>query len=311
MDNERYEAIIAEDADRAVRNAFKRKKRLVPTHIQLYPYQAERAYTRLLEGYTKKIRAEYKKAMPQILKAYKDEIHTDAAFNFTSLLGALLSVIRKNTSKIILGAALVGQLLKVGEQTQKTALTEWKKTINDTLKVNIYDDYYMGDFFQDNVSKWVEQNVSLIQGLTDDMATQMSELIDNAYSSGLKVTELQKQIQAKFDMDERRAKLISRDQIAKLNSQITQAYQRDAGITKYKWLTCRDERVRASHRALDGKIFSWDDPPEMWHEAKSGKVYEGRRCHPGEDYCCRCVAIPVFERDAVTLPIKDDKGNQK
>jgi hypothetical protein len=48
--------------------------------------------------------------------------------------------------------------------------------------------------------------------------------------------------------------------------------------THYVWRTQGDARVRASHRANDGKIFAWDDPPPTGH--------------PGEDYGCRCRAEP-------------------
>ena len=44
--------------------------------------------------------------------------------------------------------------------------------------------------------------------------------------------------------------------------------------THYIWRTRGDGRVRASHAANNGRIFSWDNPPPMGH--------------PGEDYNCRC-----------------------
>ena len=47
---------------------------------------------------------------------------------------------------------------------------------------------------------------------------------------------------------------------------------------RYVWHTRNDEKVRQSHRANDGHIFSWDDPPDTGH--------------PGTDYNCRCEAIP-------------------
>ena len=83
--------------------------------------------------------------------------------------------------------------------------------------------------------------------------------------------------------------------------------QEDAGCTKYRWSSSKDSRVRDCHRALDGKIFRWDDPPEMWYETKADRVYTGRHCHPGEDYCCRCVAIPVFDLDTVDVPMQKAK----
>jgi hypothetical protein len=31
-------------------------------------------------------------------------------------------------------------------------------------------------------------------------------------------------------------------------------------------------------------------------------AYTGRRCHPGKDYNCRCVALPVFNLPGLNLP---------
>lgn len=54
---------------------------------------------------------------------------------------------------------------------------------------------------------------------------------------------------------------------------------KQAGLSdQYVWRTRRDERVRRSHRMNDGRVFSWADAPATGH--------------PGEDYNCRCEAVP-------------------
>jgi len=58
--------------------------------------------------------------------------------------------------------------------------------------------------------------------------------------------------------------------------------QKEIGVDSYVWNTAHDERVRDSHREKDGKTFKWSEPP-----ADTG--------HPGEDFQCRCIGIPVFE----------------
>ena len=45
--------------------------------------------------------------------------------------------------------------------------------------------------------------------------------------------------------------------------------------------------VREMHKALAGKVFSWDDPP-ITNE-------KGDRNNPGQDYGCRCYARPIVE----------------
>lgn len=51
-----------------------------------------------------------------------------------------------------------------------------------------------------------------------------------------------------------------------------------SGGSHYIWRTRGDNKVRASHAANNGRIFSWDNPPPTGH--------------PGEDYNCRCWAQP-------------------
>jgi SPP1 gp7 family putative phage head morphogenesis protein len=64
--------------------------------------------------------------------------------------------------------------------------------------------------------------------------------------------------------------------------------QQEAGVSQAMWLSQRDSHVRASHLALDGEIFSWDDPPLKAEDADSGED-----CFPGSDFGCRCVASAV------------------
>lgn len=74
---------------------------------------------------------------------------------------------------------------------------------------------------------------------------------------------------------------LTRDQTQKLTAQLDRTRQQAVGITQYRWLTVGDERVRPTHAANNGKIFSWDTPPPG-----TG--------HPGDDIQCRCHAQPVI-----------------
>ena len=52
------------------------------------------------------------------------------------------------------------------------------------------------------------------------------------------------------------------------------------GILSYKWQTVGDNRVRPTHRANEGLIFSWQNAPATGH--------------PGTAHRCRCSAIPLL-----------------
>lgn len=69
--------------------------------------------------------------------------------------------------------------------------------------------------------------------------------------------------------------------------------QRAGGVNRATWLSQNDSHVRPEHRALDGVVFSWDDePPLSADDADSGEA-----CFPGEDFQCRCVAVPAEDED--------------
>lgn len=76
------------------------------------------------------------------------------------------------------------------------------------------------------------------------------------------------------------ARLFARDQMARFNKALTIATFQNGDVTKVKWVTSHDARVRQSHKDLDGKIFNLSDlPPEV------------------DDYNCRCGLVPVEWRE--------------
>ena len=75
-----------------------------------------------------------------------------------------------------------------------------------------------------------------------------------------RVEEVAKSIRDMGDVTRSRAELIARDQVLKLNAEVTQRRHEAAGITEFVWSTSRDERVRPDHKALEGKRYRYDDP---------------------------------------------------
>ena len=270
------------------------------------PASAEREYVRICNAYMRILKEELEKQLPAIKTVYQKELESDLAEKRRndSVTGLLLSIIAvfnsiKNSLVIRLGSfGLEKKLKNVSTLTRKQTTKEWERMIRKTLGIDIREDYYLGSFYQDQLQKWVSDNVDLIKTIPEDTLDKMRQIIYDGYVNGTPTTKLVKEIQQSYQVGKRHAGLIARDQIAKLNGQIQQAQQQDAGITSYRWNTSGDQRVRKSHRDLDGKIFHWDDPPEN---------SDGRKCHPGQDYNCRCVAIPVFDRNRLNLPLADDK----
>lgn len=135
-------------------------------------------------------------------------------------------------------------------------------------------------------------NVKLVEDANRSYSKQVRDIFTDPDNFGASPDTLKRKLLDRGGVSESRAELIARDQTLKTNAAINGARQTAAGVSRYIWSTSLDERVRGnpdgawpdadpSHYELEGKIFSWDDPPEPGH--------------PGEDYQCRCIALPYIE----------------
>lgn len=169
---------------------------------------------------------------------------------------------------------LLASALEIGQRISRDNLRKIGKTLGVSLR---RDDPAVAQ----QLGSFARANVDLIKSLSRESIDELLPKILEAQAKGARVEELRSLIMERFAVSKSRADLIARDQVLKLNGQITQSRQVRAGITEYIWSTSQDERVRASHQALNRTRQRWDSPPSVGH--------------PGADYQCRCVAIPVLE----------------
>lgn len=132
-----------------------------------------------------------------------------------------------------------------------------------------------------------QTNIDKITRLATGELDRVETVLADAQTVGLRVEELAEQIRHQFDVSESYASMLARDQTLKLNAQVSEERQVQVGITRYTWITSRDERVRDEHRELDGTDQEWLVPPVV--------SADGRREHPGRDFGCRCTASPIVD----------------
>lgn len=141
-------------------------------------------------------------------------------------------------------------------------------------------------------------NVALVRGLVDEQRRRVEATLLRTARTGARVEEIAADVQRDLGIGASRANLIARDQVLKLNGELTELRHREAGVEEYEWSTSRDERVRGNpaglypdtrddHFRLEGTRHLWDDPPVV-------DTRTGRKAHPGQDYQCRCVAVPII-----------------
>lgn len=311
MDDEARKGILREQMKKASHG----KKQVVAKYTPKFPSSAEREYIRVANQYMsieKQVLMKYMPELKRIINEGTPDFNSDArnskkdnqkhrrlarfeeVDNTIRRLQLLFESIDKELAAAYGLYGLKRQLERIANLDTKLSIAEWKKTVRKTFGLNLLDDYYSGDIYKDLIEQWISANVDLISTIPKESLGKIKEQVYQNYMDGKPSTNIVKDLQEQYGIDKRHAKLIARDQTAKLNSEITQHQQKDAGVSRYKWSTSLDERVRDSHADLEGKIFSWDDPPE---------TDGGRRCNPGEDYQCRCCAIPVFDIDDLDLPV--------
>jgi len=120
------------------------------------------------------------------------------------------------------------------------------------------------------------QNAALIESIPAQYLARVSRAVQVAFGSGQRFEMLAKEIERIGGITERRAKLIARDQTAKMASAFNQIRQVGAGIKSYVWSTSHDERVRPSHNQMNGEVVAWAEPREV----------DGERVHPGQAVNC-------------------------
>jgi len=151
------------------------------------------------------------------------------------------------------------------------------------------------------MERFRRENLDLIVSMAKDKVARVKAILDDAPNA--RVETIRDRILEEGEVTKRQAALIARDQVLSLNAQVAQARHEAAGITQYVWRTSGDGDVRPDHKALNGKVFSYDEPPVVnASEVRRGRAE--RREHPGQDYQCRCTAEPVIPGFDETPPAR-------
>ncbi len=178
-------------------------------------------------------------------------------------------------------------------------VSEWnKKEVNGQFQALIGLDLIRSEPYLDaQFRAFIEENVSLIKSITIDKHGDVENLLYRSIRTGARVETIKQEIEDNFDVTRGRAALIARDQVGKFNGELTQLRHQSVGCEEYIWDTSQDERVRSSHRILHGTRQHWAKPPVV-SVNRRGVV---RRAHPGQDYQCRCNALPILPDDLLDI----------
>lgn len=258
------------------------KRKVKKPSVWLYPTAIERDYVYALDSLTDDLLAEVSQFCNQQERFYR--LHQDGIFDwlervFNELLTSLMFYVSPHKVQKMVRKSI--------DETNQFNKQQFHKMLKKAYGVDIFT---AENGLSDKLKLFELQNINLIKSIPTQLHEKLRYKFVEAVQKGKRWETLVDEVQELGQVTRNRAKLIARDQIGKLNGQLTKIRQEEIGVKQYIWRTSLDERVRKQHIHREGEIFDWANPPE-----------DG---HPGEPIRCRCYAEAV-------LPTLDELVAQK
>ena len=275
------------DSKRLIAQALKNKKRPVKWPHQMQPRAIERSYQRDLhqiisfmkEAVNKTLVQNLEKIMIRANAQRPENARQDDAGDAASMAKGLIDQAKNMVAQEYTDAEIARIAKKKGVSVAEFNKEQMQRNLKRVTGVDIImtEPYLAGE-----LELFTIGNVNLIKSIPQKTFNEIENIVFSGITTGERWENLADDIEERFDVSESRANLIARDQVSKLNGQLTQMRQTELGVSKYIWRTSLDERVRDSHRAKEGQEYDWSNPP-----ADTG--------HPGQDFQCRCTPEPVLD----------------
>lgn len=136
----------------------------------------------------------------------------------------------------------------------------------------------------------VTENVSLIKSISERFHTDIEGAVMRSIQPGGRgMADVYDAAMKTQEVCSKRAKLIARDQVHKINATYDVERMKSAGVKKFKWRhSGGGKEPRVLHMEYDGEVFEYDNPPIIDKRT-------GERGFPGQAINCRCYMVPVVE----------------
>ena len=275
---------------------------LRPSVQILYPKNSEREYYRLLRAMVRMLN----KLSLENIETLKDVLRYDST-DSERISGKVLEELEVSGVK----AEVMSGIKRVMKGVDNTAKDNLRRSFRNCLQVDVFINDTV--LLESVTSEWYSQQSQHVNSIVSTYTDKLATIVSNAVQRGSLYKDVQKEVKDLYNITDNRAKFIARNEIGNLNAVTTKRRQEEAGIYCYEWRTSEDERVRASHAELNGDLFCWND--SKIGEIYGRKIYPAPKLHPGMDYRCRCIAIPIIDLNnwnaAAVTPTGEVKANKR
>jgi uncharacterized protein with gpF-like domain len=137
------------------------------------------------------------------------------------------------------------------------------------------------NIIDENAKFLIAENVNLIKSIPEKYLNSVQSIITEAVVNDKDETWIARRLTKEYGITRRRAKMIARDQITKINAAFVLARQKELGIEEAIWRhTNRAKVPRPKHVAASGEKY----------DVNKGMLIEGEYIYPGQKINCMCVS---------------------
>jgi len=232
--------------------------------IKLRPAQSSRQleleYFRALKKLANALKNEIRTSILPLLRDNKKEFQTDS---ITDQLTAAFEHIKRKAEELSTQAEIVATttVYKIAKLNRNRFLNSVNNSIGVDLE-NILQEGNVAEVVKAQSAKSIGQ----IKGVSDDFMKEVERIVYSGVAEGKRFETIAKEISgvsgekaSTFRKLNNKVKLIARNEVGNISAAINKKRNEELGIETYEWLTSKDERVRDSHKVMEGLTCKWSD----------------------------------------------------
>lgn len=267
----------------------------------------ESEYRGYIQNIVREMAKEVREGLIPLIKSQKSQYMGDASYltdAWSDFIGGWFDGFRSRWASLLFRAKVRSDIQRPLSMAEAGTTSRFLKNINKAVGVDV-SGMLTREGIDDYMSSAIQENVSLVTSVPDEYIKRIEVAVQSGMRNGLAPTSIAKEIQEATGVTYRRASLIARDQMSKINSDITRKRSDNLGIKYFRWSTSNDERVtgKPSGKYPNASIKCWEIArkdigfgPGVY-TIKDGAKYKGEsKLFPGHAHpLCRCKQISLIE----------------
>lgn len=226
--------------------------------VTLRPIVTTAAQANELASIYAPIVAHWQEALPRILAAYRLPVTDALTLDTADDMRSAIEVAQNEALRLVL--AFTPRARNWALRLERWHRDKWTGAVKTATNVDL-GMLLTALPVQENVEAFLARNVALAKDVSAQTQSRISDIVFRNYQRRTPIAIVATELSEAVDMSRTRARRIAQDQTVKLAAALDRDRQTEAGVRKFKWRHSGKRHPREIHKARDGNIYSWSDPP--------------------------------------------------